>query len=594
MELAEKVTRLTADIKACKRNEEGLGDQELTQKLQKLRRQRDKEEYFHGLLSSKFNLSAVCVRSCIFLHFAHITCVVLHVCCVEKQDKLLFVSLYILLNLAEEPAVEKKMVKKDLISRLDFMISRRNADLLVITVTMLRKLSIIEENKDTMRALGVVPKLVRFIPCSSQALVNNVLRLLFNLSFDKECRGQMIRAGLLPKLVKLLATQACFRGRSLKLLYHLSADDTCKSMFSASGGGQGAGAGYNMNRSEQLRGADEVGGIALVLGMIVNFPQDQLPKELAALAVNLTYNKTNCQLMIQSKAVSKMVERYMNAKTKDSLLMKILRNLSLFTFNFQQDQDAAMLDYQFRGLWSPHIKNLVLALVDCDNHDVLVEILGTMANLTLADLPTSQPWSKFIKEYDLISLLSKLLIPGMSQNDVILEVVMLVSAMLGEPEACALVVATNIVQLMLSMWREKGKHDLEILLQLIYCIYRLLSQESSRDEVLYGNRVVVTYLIEALDHQNNNVRRAADQCLELVVELDRKTSSDSGSLSSLIKKKRFESYNSGWLAAVSTLEQEEDPYGHGMGIGGDMDPYGLDGLDPDADDHDYRHTGESN
>lgn len=52
------------------------------------------------------------------------------------------------------------MVKKDLLKHLAFMLTRRNADLLVISVTMMRKLSIIEENKDTMRALGVVPKLV--------------------------------------------------------------------------------------------------------------------------------------------------------------------------------------------------------------------------------------------------------------------------------------------------------------------------------------------------------------------------------------------------------------------------------------------------
>ena len=104
---------------------------------------------------------------------------------VEKQDKLLFVALYILLNLAEEPTVEKKMVKKELIPHLCFMLSRRNADLLVLSVTFLRKLSVIEENKDAIRGLGAVPKLIRFIPCSSQALVNNVFRLLFNLSFDK-------------------------------------------------------------------------------------------------------------------------------------------------------------------------------------------------------------------------------------------------------------------------------------------------------------------------------------------------------------------------------------------------------------------------
>ena len=130
------------------------------------------------------------------------------------------------------------------------------------------------------------------------------------------------------------------------------------------------------------------------------------------------------------------------------------------------------LDYQYRGLWSPHIKALVQMLAACDNHDVLVEILGTLGNLTNADLPTSQPWSRFIKDFNLIPLLSKLLIPGMSQNDVILEVVIFASTMLGDKDACELVVATNLVQLLLSMWKEKGKHDIEILLQLIYCIYR--------------------------------------------------------------------------------------------------------------------------
>ena len=103
-----------------------------------------------------------------------------------------------------------------------------------------------------------------------------------------------------------------------------------------------------------------------------------------------------------------------------------------------------------------------------------------------------------IKEFNIISLLSKLLIPGiffvhtyihmndyyalcinlyagMSQNDVILEVVMLTSALLTDPDACVLIIATNLIQLLLSMWKEKGRHDIEILLQLIYFIYKYVS-----------------------------------------------------------------------------------------------------------------------
>ena len=32
------------------------------------------------------------------------------------------------------------------------------------------------------------------------------------------------------------------------------------------------------------------------------------------------------------------------------------------------------LDYAYRGLWSPHVKSLVLALTECDHHDLLVEV----------------------------------------------------------------------------------------------------------------------------------------------------------------------------------------------------------------------------
>lgn len=214
-------------------NKDTMSEEEITVGINKLKKQREKEEYFHQLMSSNFFFFFS--NNIYILYFIKNNINNCFCNKIEKQDKLLFVAFYILLNLAEDVTIEKKMIKKELINHLILMLSRKNADLLILTVTFLRKLSIIEENKDTMKTLLIVPKLIKFIPCPSQALITNILRLLFNLSFDKDCRHQMIRAGLLPKLIKLLSTQACFRGRSLKLLYHLSADDTCKSMFSFSG-----------------------------------------------------------------------------------------------------------------------------------------------------------------------------------------------------------------------------------------------------------------------------------------------------------------------------------------------------------------------
>ena len=108
-----------------------------------------------------------------------------HKSTLRKQDKLLFVGFYILLNLAEDLAVERKMVIRSLIPSLVTTLTRRFDDLLILVVTFLKKLCIVGENKEAMKRLGVVEILNRFVPCSSQPLIMISLRLLFNLSFDK-------------------------------------------------------------------------------------------------------------------------------------------------------------------------------------------------------------------------------------------------------------------------------------------------------------------------------------------------------------------------------------------------------------------------
>ena len=149
---------------------------------------------------------------------------------VRLQDRVFFVGFFILLNLAEDVNVERKMVKKDLIPQLHAALSRSSTDLLCLCLSFVKKLSIFEENKDVLRDMNIVAKLTKFIPCTHQQLTIDTLKLLFNLSFDTAIREQMLQMGLVPKLIQLLKTPA-LRGRTLKLLYHLSVDDRCKSMF---------------------------------------------------------------------------------------------------------------------------------------------------------------------------------------------------------------------------------------------------------------------------------------------------------------------------------------------------------------------------
>jgi len=105
-----------------------------------------------------------------------------------KQDKVLYIAFNTLLNLADDPKVEKKMVKRNIVGLLVRMLERNNGDLLVNTLYFLKKLSIIADNKDQMIEEGLIDRMPRFFKQSNEPLMHLALRLLINLSFDKKAK----------------------------------------------------------------------------------------------------------------------------------------------------------------------------------------------------------------------------------------------------------------------------------------------------------------------------------------------------------------------------------------------------------------------
>ena len=120
-------------------------------------------------------------------------------------------------------------------------------------------------------------------------------------------RTLQVKHSLIPKLVGLLK-EPPFRGNTLRILYHLSMDDRCKSMFT-----------YTE-------------AIPVVLQLAVNFPQNVVAKELVGLAVNLTHNHRNAELMCgeaRGQGLTLLVQRV--ARTQDASLLKVVRNISAWT-----------------------------------------------------------------------------------------------------------------------------------------------------------------------------------------------------------------------------------------------------------------------
>ena len=95
----------------------------------------------------------------------------------------------------------------------------------------------------------------------------------------------MLKAGYVSKLLSLLKT-APYRAKALKILYHLSAEDTGKELVAVDN------------------------GVQLIMGLVLNFPNPILARELAALAVNLSHSPQNVELMVKNKGLNHLMDRY--------------------------------------------------------------------------------------------------------------------------------------------------------------------------------------------------------------------------------------------------------------------------------------------
>jgi hypothetical protein len=63
-----------------------------------------------------------------------------------------------------------------------------------------------------------------------------------------------------------------------------------------------------------------------------------------------------------------------------------------------------------------------------------LQAIGTLANMTTLDIPANTSWAKILRDNQLLSIFQRLMINGMAQNDLILEVVMVMGAAASDPQ----------------------------------------------------------------------------------------------------------------------------------------------------------------
>uniref|UniRef100_A0A8C2QQ75 Kinesin-associated protein 3 n=1 Tax=Cricetulus griseus TaxID=10029 RepID=A0A8C2QQ75_CRIGR len=177
---------------------------------------------------------------------------------VVKQEQLLRVALYLLLNLAKDTCTEMKMRNKNIVHRWVKALDLDNFELLILVVSFLKKLN----------------------------LLNITLCLLLNLSFDTGLRKKMVQVGLLPKLTALV-----MKLQTMCVLYHISKDDCFKSMFAYTD------------------------FIPQLMKMLFECSSERIDLELISFCINLAANKRNVQLICEGNKLK------IPLKLKDPLLI---------------------------------------------------------------------------------------------------------------------------------------------------------------------------------------------------------------------------------------------------------------------------------
>jgi hypothetical protein len=64
-------------------------------------------------------------------------------------------------------------------------------------------------------------------------------------------------------------------------------------------------------------------------------------------------------------------------------------------------------------------------------------------------------WGDALQTYDITSFVLKYLVPGLAQNDVVLELVILVGSLAQDPQAAVQLQSANIIRSLETVWIEK-------------------------------------------------------------------------------------------------------------------------------------------
>ncbi|XP_045458974.1 kinesin-associated protein 3 [Melitaea cinxia] len=428
----------------------------------------------------------------------------------KRQEQLLRVAFYMLLNIADNVKVEEKMHKKDIVGLLIGAMERHsNIDLLILIVSFLQKLSIFVENKNAMASKGIIEKLAPLLDSPNADLVNVTLKLLFNLTFDTKLRNKMVKINLLPKFIQFTSDDKHIN-LAMKILYHLSMDDRVKQMFT---------------QSDCVKLLTDM----LLLNVNSEACADASTTDvLLALCVNLAWSERAARQMAGEGRLRELLARAF--RHRNAVLMKLVRNLSHHA--------------PVRPLFVEFVGDIAGAVTSNEApEEFVIECMGTLSNILHVN--NNIDIFAVVERYNLIPCILKILDPAEQRDpELVLEGVVAAGALGAEERAAAALAAAGGGAALVAALRRRQADD-EHVLQTVFAFRQLLAHPRAA-RLLVERTEAPAYLIDLMQDKNVEIRKMCDSCLDIISQMQNEWAAR-------IKLERFRCHNGQWLSVVETL-----------------------------------------
>lgn len=184
-------------------------------------------------------------------------------------------------------------------------------------------------------------------------------------------------------------------------------------------------------------------------------------------------------------------------------------------------------------------------LTVCEEQKFVIECLGILGNLSLADLD----YSAILENFDLIPWLRKVLVPGNYTDDLVLDAVVFTGTCAYDESSAMLLCKASIVLSLIELLKARQEDD-EMVLQIIFVFQQIMRHESTRSYMIQSTESPA-YLIDLMHDKNAEIRKVCDFCMDIISATD-------AEWATRIKLEKFRNHNSQWLEMVEAHREEND------------------------------------